>query len=140
MIERIDGDAQTLGGFFSTFAVRILGNIIMLVAVLALLFRENWLVGLALTVFALFSLAVVMRMRNVSVANWRANREESTKTYGFIEERLAGREDIRTSAAQSYVMKGYFDHMWRWFRVRVKAAFVANVVLGGLWRRSMALG
>ena len=128
MIERIDGDAQTLGGFFSTFAVHILGNVIMLVAVLALLFRENWLAGLALTAFALISLAVMMRMRNVSVANWKANREESTKTYGFIEERLAGREDIRTSAAQSYVMKGYFDHMWRWFRVRVRAAFVATVV------------
>ncbi len=130
MIERIDGDAQTLGGFFSTFAVRIVGNVIMLVAVLALLFRENWLAGLALTVFALISLAVIMRMRNVSVTNWKANREESTKTYGFIEERLAGREDVRTSGAQSYVMKGYFDHMWRWFRVRIKAAFVSNVVTG----------
>ena len=128
MIERIDGDANTLGGFFSTFAVHIVGNVIMLVAVLALLFRENWLAGLALTAFALISLAVILRMRNVSVTNWRANREESTKTYGFIEERLAGREDIRTSAAESYVMKGYFDHMWRWFRVRVKAAFVATVV------------
>ena len=128
MIERIDGDANTLGGFFSTFAVHIVGNVIMLVAVLALLFRENWLAGLALTAFALISLAVILRMRNVSVTNWRANREESTKTYGFIEERLAGREDIRTSAAESYVMKGYFDHMWRWFRVRVRAAFVATVV------------
>ncbi len=130
MIERIDGDAQTLGGFFSTFAVHIVGNVIMLVAVLALLFRENWLAGAALTAFALIALAVIIRMRNVSVTNWRANREESTATYGFIEERLAGREDVRTSGAQSYVMKGYFDHMWRWFRVRVKAAFVANVVTG----------
>ena len=128
MIERIDGDANTLGGFFSTFAVHIVGNVIMLVAVLALLFRENWLAGLALSAFALISLAVILRMRNVSVTNWKANREESTKTYGFIEERLAGREDIRTSAAESYVMKGYFDHMWRWFRVRVRAAFVATVV------------
>ena len=128
MIERIDGDSETLGGFFSTFAVHILGNTIMLVAVLALLFREDWRAGLALTVFALISLAVILRMRNVSVANWKANREASTATYGFIEERLAGREDIRTSAAQPYVMKGYFDHMWRWFRVRVRAAFVATVV------------
>ena len=128
MIERIDGDAQTLGRFFSTFAVHILGNSIMLIAVLALLFREDWRVGLALSTFALISLVVIIRMRNVSVANWKANREASTETYGFIEERLAGREDIRTSSAQPYVMKGYFDHMWRWFRVRVKAAFVATVV------------
>ena len=128
MIERIDGDAETLGGFFSTFAVRILGNVIMLVAVIALLFRENWLAGLALSTFAIVSVVVIIRMRNVSVSSWRADREASTETYGFIEERFAGREDIRTSAAQSHVMKGYFDHMWKWFRVYVKAWTVAGVV------------
>ena len=128
MIERIDGDAETLGGFFSTFAVHILGNLIMLVAVLALLFRENWLAGLALSTFAFVSIVVIIRMRNVSVSSWKADREASTETYGFIEERLAGREDIRTSAAQSHVMKGFFDHMWKWFRVRVKAEAIASVV------------
>ena len=128
MIERIDGDSGTLGGFFSTFAVQILGNIIMLIAVLALLFREDWRAGLALTLFALIALAVIMRMRNVSVANWKANREASTETFGFIEERLAGREDVRTNAAQPHVLKGFFDHMWTWFRVRVKAGVVAAVV------------
>ena len=128
MIERIDGDAETLGGFFSTFAVHILGNLIMLVAVLALLFRENWLAGLALSTFAFVSIVVIIRMRNVSVSSWRADREASTETYGFIEERLAGREDIRTSAAQSHVMKGFFDHMWKWFRARVKAEAIASVV------------
>ena len=128
MIERIDGDAETLGGFFSTFAVHILGNLIMLVAVLALLFRENWLAGLALSTFAFVSIVVIIRMRNVSVSSWRADREASTETYGFIEERLAGREDIRTSAAQSHVMKGFFDHMRKWFRARVKAEAIASVV------------
>ena len=127
-IERIDGDSETLGEFFSTFAVQIVGNIIMLVAVLALLFRENWLAGLALSTFAFISLTVIIRMRNVSVSSWKADREASTETYGFIEESLAGREDIRTSAAQTHVMKGYFDHIWKWFRVRVKAAAIDSVV------------
>ena len=129
MIERIDGDAETLGRFFSAFAVQVLGNIIMLAAVLTLLFYEDWRAGLALSGFALTALAVIMRMRNVSVANWKADRDASTETYGFIEERLAGREDIRTSAAQSYVMKGFFDHMWSWFRVRVRAAIVLGIVI-----------
>ena len=129
MIERIDGDSETLGEFFSTFAVQIVGNIIMLVAVLALLFRESWLAGLALSAFAFVSIAVIIRMRNVSIASWRADREASTETYGFIEERLAGREDVRTSAAQSHVMKGFFDHMWSWFRVRIKAETIASVVV-----------
>ena len=130
MIERIDGDAETLGRFFSTFAVQIVGNSIMLVAILALLFLEDWRAGMALTTFAFISMVVIMLMRNVTVGNWRADREASTETYGFIEERLAGREDIRTSAAQPYVMKGYHGHMWSWFRVRVRAAVVAGVVRG----------
>ena len=128
MIERIDGDSETLGEFFSTFAVQIVGNLIMLVAVLALLFRENWLAGLALSAFAFVSTAVIIRMRNVSVSSWKADREASTETYGFIEERLAGREDIRASAAQPHVMKGFFDLMWKWFRVHVKAQAIASVV------------
>ena len=128
MIERIDGDSETLGEFFSTFAVQIVGNLIMLVAVLALLFRENWLAGLALSAFAFVSTAVIIRMRNVSVSSWKADREASTQTYGFIEERLAGREDIRTSAAHPHVMKGFFDLMWKWFRVHVKAQAIASVV------------
>ena len=71
MIERIDRDAAALGGFFSTFAVHILGNLII-------------------------------RMHNVSVSTWRANRKAYTDTYGFIEERLAGREDIRTDGAPTH--------------------------------------
>jgi ATP-binding cassette subfamily B protein len=48
MIERIDGDANELGGFFSTFIVDVLGNSVSLVGILALLFREDWRAGLAL--------------------------------------------------------------------------------------------
>ena len=37
MIERIDGDASALGGFFSTFVITVVGNIVMLVGIMALL-------------------------------------------------------------------------------------------------------
>ena len=53
MIERIDGDAEELGGFFSTFVIHILGSTILLAGILVLLFREEWRAGLVLTVFAL---------------------------------------------------------------------------------------
>ena len=46
MIERIDGDANELGGFFSTFIVDVLGNSVLLVGILAFLFREDWRAGL----------------------------------------------------------------------------------------------
>ena len=59
MIERIDGDANQLGGFFSTFVIQILGNAVLLVGILALLFREDWRAGLALTLFAAFTVFVI---------------------------------------------------------------------------------
>ena len=65
MIERIDGDANQLGGFFSTFVIQILGNAVLLVGILALLFREDWRAGLALTLFAAFTVIVIYRIRTL---------------------------------------------------------------------------
>ena len=57
MIERIDGDAEELGSFFSTFVIQILGSVILLAGILILLFREEWRAGLALTAFSLIVLS-----------------------------------------------------------------------------------
>src|SRR5215218_5306257 len=45
LIERVDGDVGTLGNFFSRFAVQLLGNGLLLVGVLVLLFAVDWRVG-----------------------------------------------------------------------------------------------
>ena len=45
LIERVDGDVGQLNTFFSQFALRLLSSIVMLVAVLALMWREDWRLG-----------------------------------------------------------------------------------------------
>ena len=129
MIERIDGDANELGGFFSTFVIRLLGNAILLVGVLALLFREDWRAGLALSVFATVMLLALSRMRNITVAHWKSDRDASTNTFGFIEERLSGREEIGTNAAKAYVMRRLQELFRIWFRKRLKAGLMRAVVM-----------
>src|SRR6266581_6586347 len=42
LIERVDGDVGTLARFFSRFVVYVLGNGILLVGVLILLFHVDW--------------------------------------------------------------------------------------------------
>ena len=61
LIERMDGDVTALANFFSQFVILVLGNVLLLIGVLALLFREDWRVGAALTLFALLALAVLRR-------------------------------------------------------------------------------
>ena len=133
MIERIDGDSEQLGSFFSTFVIHILGSIILLVGILFLLFREDWRAGLALTTFTSFVLVALFRLRNLTVDRFRAVREASAQTFGFIEERLAGREDIRTSAARSYVMLGFHSRIRDWFRKNLKASLMISLVLNTTW-------
>src|SRR5713101_6462157 len=49
MIERIDGDVTALAHFFSQFVIHMLGNAIVIIGILLLLFREDWRVGWGLT-------------------------------------------------------------------------------------------
>ena len=133
MIERVDGDAEELGSFFSTFVVHILGSILLLAGILVLLFREEWQAGLTLTVFTLLMLGLLFGLRNLTVDRFRAVREASAQTFGFVEERLAGREDIRTSAARPYVMLGFHSRIRTWFRRNLVASLMLSLILNTTW-------
>ena len=133
MIERIDGDAEELGSFFSTFVIQVLGSAILLAGILALLFREEWRAGLVLAAFSLVVLFVLYSLRNLTVDRFRAVREASAQTFGFIEERLSGREDIRTSAARPYVMLGFHRRIRDWFRRELVASIMISLVLNTAW-------
>src|SRR5579884_3046962 len=109
LIERIDGDVSTLGNFFSRFLVALFGNVLLVIGVLILLYRVDWRVGLALTIFCLASLVVVGRLRGISTGAWERERQASAERFGFIEERLAGTEDIRSSGGTMYTMQGLLE-------------------------------
>ena len=128
MIERIDGDANELGGFFSTFVINLLGNVLLLAGILALLFREDWRAGLALTAFTAVMLTVLVRMRHLAVAHSRAERDASTETFGFIEERLSGREEIWANRAKPYVDRRFRELMRAWFRAYIRAGLMTAIM------------
>lgn len=111
LIERIEIDVTALANFFSQFIVRILGNLILVVGVLGVLFYEDWRIGLAFTVFAFVTLYILQKMRSIAVPYWKNAHQASADVYGFLEERLAGTEDIRSSGANSYVAYRFNEHL-----------------------------
>ncbi len=129
MIERIDGDVTALTNFFTQFVIQLVGNALLLVGILALLFREDWRVGLALTVFTLITLFVLGRFRDIAVPQWRAQRQASADLFGFLEERLTGTEDIRANGAEAYVMRHFYRLMRELMRRSLKAALMINILL-----------
>jgi ABC-type multidrug transport system fused ATPase/permease subunit len=129
MIERVDGDVNELSNFLSIFVLELLGNGLLLVGVLVLLYREDWRLGIAFAVFAAGALAARWRVSNIAVPHWRAARAASADRFGFLEERLAGTEDIRSSGAQGYVMRRFYVLMREVMAKYLRARLMVNVAV-----------
>jgi ABC-type multidrug transport system fused ATPase/permease subunit len=139
MIERIDGDVANLAIFFAQFIVRVLASLILLFGVLIVVAFEDWRISAALTVYSLVALAGLFGLRRVAVPHWKASREASTELFGFLEEQLAGTEDIRSSGATAYVLRELF----RFNRVRLQKELKAGTMttlLVMVWFGLLALG
>jgi ATP-binding cassette subfamily B protein len=133
MIERIDGDVTALATFFSQFAIRVLGNVLLLVGVLVLLLREDWRLGLAFTLFSLFAFVVLDRVRNVALPYWTAARQTSAELVGFIEERISGTEDIRAAGLGGHVLRRFYGLLGDRVRAQRRGGFMGSVVGASFW-------
>jgi ABC-type multidrug transport system fused ATPase/permease subunit len=110
LIERIDGDVTELATFFSQFALNLVSNGLLLVGILAALFHEDWRAGLAFTVYSVATISILGRLKDIAVPHQKARREAEAGLYGFIEEQLAGTEDIRSSGAVDFSIRELFRH------------------------------
>jgi ATP-binding cassette subfamily B protein len=128
MIERIDGDVTALSNFFSQFVVRVLGTFVLLIGVLALMFREDWRIGLAMTAYALLVLAVLRRTKDIAVNAFKDSRQASADLSSFWEERLSGLEDIRSNGATAYVMRMMYGLMRALFNKSLRAVWIGRVL------------
>jgi ATP-binding cassette subfamily B protein len=139
LIERADGDVTQLSNFLSIFTVNVLGNGLLIVGILVLLFRENVWVGLGMVVYTLLTLVVLRSIQKLAVPRWIAERESSAMLYGYIEERISGAEEIRAAGAESYVMRRLFEYM-RDFTRKTRSAVVVSSLTYNLTNLVYVLG
>ena len=136
LIERIDGDVTALAAFFSRFVVNVLGNVLLLLGILVVVAREDLRAGLALSAFALVAVFVMAGpLRNIAVKYWQRVREVAAQMYGFLGERLAGTEDIRSSGAEAHVMNELTFHHRAWLDARRRAIYAGTF----LWSTTILL-
>lgn len=138
MIERIDTDIADLAIFFSQFVIRVFANLILLVGVLLMLLREDWRVGIAMSLYIGLSLYLMNKIRDIAQPYWTAAREASADQFGFLEEQLSGVEDLRSSGATDHVMRGLYKVNTRRLETERKAG-VMNILVILLWIGSYSL-
>ena len=133
MIERVDGDAGTLGNFFSRFIIEIVGSVILMIGILIMMFRIDWRVGATFSTFALITLLIMGRLRDVAVPHFRKARQATAELFGFLEERLSGTEDVRGNGATGYVMRRLYEQSRPVLRRWVKAGAIGSSAFGSTW-------
>jgi ATP-binding cassette subfamily B protein len=104
LIERVDGDVSAIADFFARFVAQILGNGLLLVGILVLLYREDWRVGAVLSLCALAALAFMTRGGGFVAIRSKRSRQSAADLTSYLEERLVGMADIKTSGADTYAM------------------------------------
>lgn len=138
LIERIDGDVTNLSNFFSAMTIKVIGNGALIVGILILLIRESWLIGVAISIFAVISLLAMSRLHQVAVPWWKAVRRAAAETYGFVGEQVEGTEDIVSNGAAGYMQERFADMLRRWLPLEIRGwmgfglLWATNVVLFGL--------
>ncbi len=139
LIERVDGDVAALARFFSRFVVYVLGNAVLMIGVLGLLYHVDWRVGLGLSAFVALALTAMLRIRAVATPSWAAERQASADFYGFLGEYMAGLEDIRSSGAGAFVLRRCAEVMRPWLAVTLKAG-TWDYTMGATTQGLFALG
>src|SRR6266702_1806359 len=97
LIERIDGDVDSLSNFFSQFVIFLLTNMVLLIGVLIAVYFADWRAGL-----------VLMRIRRYANPLWVTYRQIVATFFGFLGEHLAATEDMRANGATGYVMQRFY--------------------------------
>jgi ATP-binding cassette subfamily B protein len=121
IIERVDGDVNALANFFSSFIIHLAGNLLLMLGIIILLFRENALIGTAMLLFVGFAVYAIQWIRQFSVKAWAKWRQINADFYGFIGEQLEGTEDTRANGATGFVMSRFYKLLRVMLGLRVRA-------------------
>jgi ATP-binding cassette subfamily B protein len=130
LIERVDGDVSALSSFFASFVLQIVGNALLLVGILALLFRVDWRLGSLLTAICAAAMASMLVTSSIASRYVRARRGASAEVFAALEEQLGGLSDIQGNGARPYILRRWQDRLRTLVERASKSALVGGALTG----------
>lgn len=121
LIDRIDGDVSLLARFLSRFIVVVIGNILLIVAILGLLFTLDIRIGATLSATVAIAFFALISIRKRATPLWRRERDASAHWYGELSEHLDGLEDIQAAGAAPWVLRQNTLATRAWYAATVRA-------------------
>lgn len=104
LVERVDGDINSLFGFFTTFITGIVMNLFMMIGVFIYFFLIDWRFAvLYISATILVYLYMVVMGKRIDKTSEQV-REEESNLYGIVGEAITSVEDVRTLDARTHIM------------------------------------
>lgn len=135
LIERVDGDVSQLFELFSSIIINVVNNLLLLVGILIILYRENLLIGFSLTIFSIFAILILWNVKSKTEGYWVKESEVNAEFYGFIGENISSTEDISYSGARKYIMSKFYDISRKMFPI----IFKADLTWATLWSATLII-
>jgi ATP-binding cassette subfamily B protein len=109
LVTRVTNDTSNLSELFSSGFVMLLGDILLIVGVMAAMLSMHWKLGLlALSVFPLMIAAMVFFSNRLRIA-FRRSRELLSKLNAFFAERVSGMSIVQLMGREDYERKVYCE-------------------------------
>ena len=104
LVERIDGDITYLSNFFSLFAVKMAINFLSVSGTIILFGLMNLQLGIIFLAFAIISVFLLYKFRNIAVSKISDDREQESQYSGFLAEHYEGFRSIFHSQSGFFVL------------------------------------
>ncbi len=128
LIERIDGDVGQLAEYFSEIIVNLLGNGLLVIGLLALIFVADWRVGLAALIYAVVMITFLRVIQNRMVRLYTRISQALAELFGFLEEHITGTEDVVPNGGAPYVLQRLYPLLNTFAAVNRRTSTLATAV------------
>ncbi|GHO81390.1 helicase [Ktedonobacter sp. SOSP1-85] len=117
LIQRVDGDVDALASFFSQAIIQLVGNLILLLGIVLVLFQKDWRLGLMMLGFTTLAFALLALLQKYGRPFWLAYQVKYAEFFGQLGEHLEGTEEVRANGATSFVMRRFHQFARQWWQI-----------------------
>lgn len=131
MIERVDGDVVAIADFMVAFLLDVIAGVLLLSGAITVVFFIEPGIGAALLTYsALIGLGMI-RAQRLAVPSATQARAASATLFGYLEERLAGTEDVRANGAGEHAVRRFHQASAALWRADLRSDTMGSAILAG---------
>jgi len=128
LIERIDGDVGQLADYFSEIVISLIGNGLLVVGVIILIFLEDWRIGLLALSYAVIMVTLMRAVQARMVRLHTRISQASAALLGFLEEHITGTEDVVPNGGANYVMARLYPLLNTLAALRTRTYTLSSII------------